>query len=149
MTVHSLTRDNAKLIPRDGCLLGSLADYDLTSAPCSRCGAVEGLAMAIANSCFELHVDCATREISISGEFDISTAPCLATAIGRFQNAARGDITILLNDVTFIDAAGIGAVASASETQKRNGSRLDVRGVSAKVRRVFSLGNLTELLHAC
>jgi anti-sigma B factor antagonist len=105
--------------------------------------------MPIPNSYFDLHVDYATREIAVSGEFDVNTAPCLATAIAGFQNAGDGDITILLDDVTFIDAAGIGAVSQASVAQTDKGARLGVTGATSQVRRIFGLGNLTDLLHAC
>jgi anti-sigma B factor antagonist len=103
----------------------------------------------IANSYFDLHVDYATREIAVSGEFDAATALCLATAITGFQRAKVGDITILLDDVTFIDAAGLGAVADAGVAQREHGARLGVTGANAKVRRMFNLGHLTGLLHAC
>lgn len=98
---------------------------------------------------FDLRVNYATREIAVSGEFDVATAPCLATAIAGFQHAAQANITILLDDVTFIDAAGISAVSQASAAQLVRGKCLSVTGASAKVRRVFSLGNLTDLLQAC
>jgi anti-anti-sigma factor len=105
--------------------------------------------MPIVNTYFDLQVDYATRQITVSGEFDIATAPCLATAIAGFQHAADGDITIRLDEVTFIDAAGISAVSSANVAQKNQGARLWVCGATAKVRRVFGLGNLAGLLQTC
>ncbi len=105
--------------------------------------------MPIPNSYFELHVDYATREISVSGEFDVHTASCLATAITGFQHAGGGDITLLLDDVTFIDAAGIGAVSRAHAAQVVRGARLTVTGASDQVRRIFGLGKLADLLDAC
>jgi anti-sigma B factor antagonist len=98
---------------------------------------------------FELHVDYATREIDIRGEFDCNTASCLATAVTRLQRAARADITVRLDDLTFIDAAGIGAVAGANTAQTHTGAHLRLTGVTARARRVFTLGGLGELLHAC
>ena len=98
---------------------------------------------------FELHVDYATREIDIRGEFDCNTASCLETAVTRLQHAARADITIRLDEVTFIDAAGIGAVAGAISAQTHTGAVLRVTGVTSRVRRVFTLGGLGELLHSC
>jgi anti-anti-sigma factor len=95
---------------------------------------------------FDLHVDYATREIAICGEFDFGTAQCLATAVAGVQRAAAGDITIGLDDVTFIDAAGLGAVVEARAAQIDRGARLTVTGASADVRRVFSRGRLANLL---
>lgn len=108
-----------------------------------------GVPTIITNFYFELSVDYTTREINISGELDINTASCLATAIKGFQHRARADITIRLDHVTFIDAAGIRAVASASTAQLRQGARLGVTGVTADVRRAFTLGDRSELLCAC
>jgi anti-sigma B factor antagonist len=97
---------------------------------------------------FTLHVDDATREIMVSGEFDISAARDLTSAIAVLQHAARADITVRLDHVNFIDAAGLGTMAGANTTQMRNGTRLRVTGATAKVRRVFALGDLTGLLHS-
>jgi anti-sigma B factor antagonist len=122
----------------------------------SRCTVITGAVqrngpppMAIPDSYFDLHVDYATREITVSGEFDVATAGCLATAMAGFHHAGHGDITILLDGVTFIDAAGIGAISRASRSQIGRGARLGVTGATARVRRVFGLGDLAGLLHAC
>jgi ABC-type transporter Mla MlaB component len=105
--------------------------------------------MPIANSYFDLRVDYATREIAVSGEFDVGTSTCLAIAVAGFQHAAHGDITIVLDDMTLIDAAGIRAVSNASNAQTDRGDCLGVRGASEKVRGTFALVNLTGLLDAC
>lgn len=96
---------------------------------------------------FDIHVDYPSREIALSGEFDVATAPCLATAIAGFQRVADGDITVRLDDLTFIDAAGLGALGSASSSQADRGERLTVTGADARVRRLFLLGKLDELLN--
>lgn len=95
---------------------------------------------------FDIHVDYSTRQIAVRGEFDVATAPCLATAVAAFQRAAVGDITINLDDVTFIDAAGLGAVVSAKCAQTATGARLNVTGASTNVRQAFDRGRLAELL---
>lgn len=102
--------------------------------------------MTTPNLYFELHVDYETREIAISGEFDVATAQCLATAVAGIQRSATGDITIGLDDVTFIDAAGLGAVVSAKRTQVDRGAGLAVTGASSAVRRAFTHGQLAGLL---
>jgi anti-sigma B factor antagonist len=102
----------------------------------------------ITNSYFDLRVDYSTRQITVSGEFDVATAPCLATAVAGFQRAAAGDIILRLDDVTFIDAAGLGAVVSARTSQVDRGVRLGVTGASTRVRRIFDRGDLADLLEA-
>jgi anti-anti-sigma factor len=94
-----------------------------------------------------MQVDYPNREIALSGEFDIATASCLATAITGFQRVADGHITIRLDDLTFIDAAGIGAVNRAHSSQRNRGEHLIVTGADVNIRRVFILGKLSELLN--
>jgi anti-anti-sigma factor len=103
--------------------------------------------MTTADLYFDMHVDYPTREIALCGEFDAATAPCLATAIAGFQRVADGHITIRLDDLTFIDAAGIGAVDRANSSQTNRGEHLTVTGADVNVRRVFLLGKLAELLN--
>jgi anti-anti-sigma factor len=104
--------------------------------------------MPLNESYFSLQVNYACRLIRVVGEFDVATAACLATAITGFQRAGPGDITIDLDEVTFIDAAGIGAIATARTAQTARGDRLDVTGATVGVRRIFGLVDQTELLCA-
>lgn len=95
---------------------------------------------------FDLHVDYPTREITVRGEFDAATASCLATAVAGFQRSALGDITIHLDDVTFMDMSGLTAIADARSAQRERGDDLAVLGANAEVRRLFILGKLAQLL---
>jgi anti-sigma B factor antagonist len=104
------------------------------------------MSMPMLDSYFDLKIDYATRSISLGGEFDVATAVCLATAVSRFQRAGPGDVTLRIADVTFIDAAGLGAVVNAQSRQAANGACLVVVGATDAVRRVFALGGLTHLL---
>lgn len=97
---------------------------------------------------FTLRVDYVRRLIHVVGEFDVATAECLATAIAGLQRGRRGDITIDLDRVAFIDAAGIGAIASARNAQTARGDRLYVTGATVGVQRIFGLVDQTELLRA-
>jgi anti-sigma B factor antagonist len=95
---------------------------------------------------FDIKVDYASRRIAVEGEFDVATAPSLATAVARFQRAAPGDITVDLADVTFIDAAGLGALTAARAAQLERGDRLTVDRITAEVRRLFAIAQITDLL---
>jgi anti-anti-sigma factor len=100
------------------------------------------------DSYFDLNIDYLSRKIVISGEFDAATAQCLARAIAALQRSAGGDITIRLDDVTFIDAAGVGAVDLANSAQSGRGAHLTVVGANADIREVFTVGRLLSLLQA-
>lgn len=95
---------------------------------------------------FDLRVNFATRRISLSGEVDLSTAANLATAVAAVQRVAAGDITIDLAGVSFIDVAGLGAIAGARSALAERGAAVVVTGANALVSKVFILGSLDELL---
>jgi anti-anti-sigma factor len=95
---------------------------------------------------FDLRVNHAAREITVHGEFDATTAPCLATAVAHLQRVAVGDITIRLDDVTYMDAGGLAAIAAAQQRQIERGAHLRVWGANTDVRRLFVLGRLDDLL---
>ena len=95
---------------------------------------------------FDLHVDYVNRQICVEGAFDAACAPNLATAVAGLQRACRGDIRVRLDDVTFIDMAGLGILVGATTSQRERGSRLVIAGVNPQVRRVFGLAGLTDLL---
>jgi anti-anti-sigma factor len=100
------------------------------------------------DSYFDLNIDYFSRKIAISGEFDAATAPCLARAVAALQHAAGGDITVRLDEVTFIDAAGVDAVDLANSAQSGRGAHLTVVGANAYIREVFTIGRLLSLLQA-
>jgi anti-sigma B factor antagonist len=95
---------------------------------------------------FDLRLDYATRRITVGGELDAATAPCLRRVIVGFQQAAAGDITIRLDDVTYLDMAGLGALAHASAAQTDRGERLHVTGAGESLCRVFERAQRTDLL---
>lgn len=53
--------------------------------------------------------------------FDLATALCIARAVVAFQDAAPGNITIVLDDVTFIDSSGLDAVVDAARSGRSRG----------------------------
>ena len=95
---------------------------------------------------FDLRVDYAVRRISLGGEFDIAVASNLATAVAAMQRRTTGDITIDVKEVHFMDAAGLGAIAGASNAQAARGAAVVVTSANASVRKLFTLGRLVELL---
>ena len=95
---------------------------------------------------FELHVDYATRRIALHGELDVAVASCLGTAVAHIQHSRSGEIVIDLADVTFMDAAGLGALVAARAAQHERGDRLTIDHAGAEVRRVFLTSRLAALL---
>jgi len=81
--------------------------------------------------------------VSVHGELDIAGAgvlrDCLAHLTGR-------DVVVDARWLTFIDAAGLSALALAHRRAARCGRSLSVRGAGTHVRAVFELGGLGQLL---
>jgi anti-anti-sigma factor len=84
-------------------------------------------------------IDYRLRRITLRGDIDVAAAPAVIEALTVLHNHTAGDITIRMDDVTFIDAAGLGAIASAR-------SHLTVTGADPQTRRIFTLGRLGDLL---
>lgn len=97
---------------------------------------------------FDIKVDYGSRRIAVEGEFDLATASSLAIAVAGFQRAAHGDIVVDLADVTYIDAAGLGALVAAKAAQQDRGDTLTVDRVPAESRRLFIIAKITDLLNA-
>lgn len=95
---------------------------------------------------FGYSINYRTRQIAVHGEVDLAAAPGVAAALGELQQHGVGAVTIGLDDVTFIDASGLGAFVSARSAQAARSSRLDVTGASPRIRRIFELGQLAMLL---
>jgi anti-sigma B factor antagonist len=95
---------------------------------------------------FDIKVDYASRRISVEGEFDVATASSLAIAVAGFQRAAPGDIIVDLADVTFMDAAGLGALMAARAAQQERGDTLTVDRLSTASRRLFVIAQIDDLL---
>ena len=81
--------------------------------------------------------------IRVTGELDLTTAPRLAQILGQAARRAR-TVVVDLRGLTRVDSSGVGAIADASRSARRDGRRLVlVRGLS-QVERLLAL---TGALH--
>lgn len=91
-------------------------------------------------------IDHERREIEISGELDYASRSSVTDSTAELNEDGPGDIDLDLDGVTFIDAAGVGAVVAADNEQVRRDTALNVRSRSQVVRRMFQLCGLSRLL---
>jgi anti-sigma B factor antagonist len=82
--------------------------------------------------------------IRLQGELDIVTAPLLAEKL----NEANSEIVVDLADLGFLDASGLGTLASASARAERHGDHLVVINPDPLKQRMFELTGLDHLLSA-
>lgn len=78
----------------------------------------------------------------VSGELDISSVPLLAERLACEQNAGK-DVVVDLEEVSFMDGAGLRLLATAA----RGGPRLWVTPGPPQVQRLFALSGAGRVLN--
>ncbi len=84
----------------------------------------------------------------LRGEFDVSTAADLSAALARAIALVDADLVIDVSDVQFMDAAAVGVIVRTRTFLEQRSRSLTLRSPSPRVRRVFDLCGLAELLDA-
>jgi anti-sigma B factor antagonist len=80
--------------------------------------------------------------VRLSGELDIVTAPELENALC----SANSEIIVDLADLAFMDASGLGVLASIGAREERRGDRLVIVNANPLAQRMFELTGLDHLL---
>lgn len=83
-----------------------------------------------------------TVVIRIKGELDLSESPRLKHALGKAEAGQAGRVLLDLEELTFIDAAGLSALVAASHRSESNGGRLRFTRGRGNVARLFRLTDL-------
>jgi len=81
--------------------------------------------------------------VGLHGELDVVNAASLRDALVEI---AGSTVAVDLSDLTFIDAAGLGALASARREIEESGNKLELLGARPSVRRTFTVAGLAHLL---
>ena len=81
--------------------------------------------------------------VSLSGELDLGTASDLLELVESLSGCW---VTIDLEELSFVDVAGMSALSQAIDHLVAGGARVCVRGARASVRRVFALCSTEHLL---
>lgn len=85
--------------------------------------------------------------IEVTNELDIASAPALSSAIEMAAQSADRPIIVSLEQCTFCDSTGLGALATA---KKRLGAQfILVLPPSNRVTRIFDVTGLTTYLTPC
>ena len=80
--------------------------------------------------------------VTLVGEVDLGSAGMLVDAVADVTAAGAREVTLDITDVTFFDSYGIRSVLTAQGLAEQ----LSVTGASTRIRRVFELLGLSELL---
>jgi anti-sigma B factor antagonist len=91
--------------------------------------------------------DGGTCRLLVSGEVDLTTGPALTAQID--QQLADPTVTQLvvdLTEVTFLDSSGVNSLIRGHLQAQADGKQFCVRGASDRVRRVFDISGVSDLL---
>jgi anti-sigma B factor antagonist len=89
----------------------------------------------------------ATR-VTASGELDSCTAPVLAAALEDALGEEGREVTLDLDAVFFLDAAGVHVLAAAAQRAAAMGARLQVIASRPAVIRPLTIAGLRSLLES-
>jgi anti-anti-sigma factor len=82
----------------------------------------------------------------LSGELDIASAPALEQSLNEILSEGTGPILLDLNELRFVDSAGVTVLIRAKRDAETKGRSLSLRRPSEQLRQVFSLVGLADWL---
>ena len=84
--------------------------------------------------------------IEVAGDIDLSTVTYFADALDDGVRVPKADVVVDMEDLTFIDATGLGPLIRAHTVLSgQEGRRMIIRNVPASARRLFDLTGLNRL----
>lgn len=87
-----------------------------------------------------------SARVVLHGELDIAGVPLLEGEWERIEQRGKQLVTLDLKGLTFIDAAGLGAILSAADRASEAGRTLSLANAGRAVRRIFDLTGYGALL---
>lgn len=85
--------------------------------------------------------------LTVRGEIDLDTVDLLRDAITRALQPEFGDLVVDLNEVDYIDSAGLGVLVGTYNRLADHQRSLTVRCSKPQVLRLFAITGLTDLFH--
>jgi anti-sigma B factor antagonist len=89
-----------------------------------------------------------SARVSTTGEVDSSSAPALHSELDRLLDAGYREVVVDLDGVTFLDSAGLCALAAVHRRAADEGARLRILASHRAVIRPMQITGLWELLAA-
>jgi anti-sigma B factor antagonist len=84
--------------------------------------------------------------LGLSGDIDLASAPRLAKRLGEVIERGYTNVSLDCSELSFIDAAGLGVIATAQEQVRRNGGAIHIASPSALLYRLFEITQLSSVL---
>ncbi|WP_172370727.1 STAS domain-containing protein [Sporosarcina jiandibaonis] len=98
------------------------------------------------NLSVELSKEDSVQRFHIAGEIDAFTAPVLKDKLAEVQDVPGLQAELNLTDVTYIDSTGLGVFVGFYKTLKANDGYMKIIGVNDRVKRLFEITGLDEII---
>lgn len=82
--------------------------------------------------------------LALHGELDLLGAPLLQQEIDSAEIEARGIVVLDLEDLQFIDSAGLRVILAAHESARKNGQEFALTRGTEQVQRLFAIAGIGE-----
>ncbi|MCE7794151.1 STAS domain-containing protein [Salipaludibacillus sp. CUR1] len=82
----------------------------------------------------------------LSGEVDVYTASKLKETLTPLAEQGDKNLIVDLSGVDYIDSTGLGIFIGALKTTEKNGNTLMLTGLNERVRRLFEITGLNEVI---
>ncbi|MFC7372764.1 STAS domain-containing protein [Fictibacillus iocasae] len=92
------------------------------------------------------HTNEHTHSLELAGEVDAYTAPKLKEVLVPLTEKEGQEIIIDLSQIEYMDSTGLGIFVGALKSTKANNGSLKLRGMTERVRRIFEITGLTEVM---
>lgn len=84
--------------------------------------------------------------LAVTGELDVATAPRLRREAVRLVSGGDVNLILDLGGVDFLDSTGLGVIIGILKRVRSHGGELAVVGLEPKVRKVFEVTRVLEIL---
>jgi anti-sigma B factor antagonist len=84
--------------------------------------------------------------LELAGELDVTTAPKLEQALSELDSEAHNRVLLDLNELSFVDSAGVSVLIKAKKEAEAKGRELVLQRPTAQVHRVFALVGMVDWL---
>lgn len=84
--------------------------------------------------------------LGLHGELDLLGAPLLQEAIDRAGGEASTIMVLDLQDLQFVDSAGLRVILAAHERSRQNGEELALTPGTEQVQRLFTIAGVNDHL---
>lgn len=85
--------------------------------------------------------------LGLHGELDLLGAPMLEEEIVKAESDAPAIVVLDLQDLQFVDSAGLRVILAAHERSRRDGKEFALTQGSEQVQRLFTIAGVSEYLN--